>query len=98
MPVHEGPTESIALGGHGEQSLSLIDTAMAEFVDGAIGEVVRKTSADEPSLRDWLESELITAAGRRNFVRIGDPASNDRGRNVVAELERARLVTLEQRD
>ena len=76
-----------------------VRSAMSQFVDDAISEVVKDSKGDEAAIRWWLGSQLITSAGRRAFALVDEQGSSvGLPTAIVHALEEVRLIQLEQRN
>ena len=76
-----------------------VRSAMSQFVDDAISEVVKDSKGDEAAIRWWLGSQLITPAGRRAFALVDEQGSSvGLPTAIVHALEEVRLIQLEQRN
>jgi hypothetical protein len=67
-----------------------IEQALTLYYGRTISDVVRATSADERTIRDWVETELITKQEYRSQT-LSLPAT-DKPEQVVAFLENAYLI------
>ncbi|MFG1643446.1 hypothetical protein ACGFMK_24390 [Amycolatopsis sp. NPDC049252] len=86
------------LGGAGAFKLDFtLDTAIVHFVDEAITRVVTAGHVDELSLRWWLGHRLLTSAGRRAFLQVGEDLTAGLPNTVVNALAEAKLVQVEHR-
>jgi hypothetical protein len=79
------------------RSVSSLRSSMSSFVDEAIAEVVGRDRTEEAAVRWWLEEHLITSAGRRAFVLVGEDETAGLPNALVEALEGVRLVQVEQR-
>jgi hypothetical protein len=71
--------------------------ALGAYYADAVRETAQKTGTDERLIRDWFETQLITARGYRSQTLTG-PATNDTtAKAVLGRLERRYLVRADRR-
>jgi len=79
------------------QELGDVDTALAQFYEQAIAEVVRKTGIDEIKLRNWFQEQLITEAGTRGTAYQGQEQTEGLSNEAVFLLENQFIIRVETR-
>ncbi len=77
------------------EKLGGVDQALADYYRDELEKTVEKTSVSEKALRDWFDTDLITADGYRKPVREG-PGRD--GKKVLEILEKAYLVRRDRRN
>lgn len=78
-------------------SLGNIDRALSLFYDDAVAASVLLPIADEPAIRTWCETELITTLGTRSTLYRGTGTSKGLPNQVLDTLEARHLVRPEWR-
>lgn len=74
-----------------------VDTALANFYEGALGAALATSTVTERRLRTWFERELITEAGTRGFVYQGEESTSGMPNEVVRVLQDHYLLRTELR-
>jgi hypothetical protein len=95
-------TRSDADAPDGSQVLqdSKVDLAdyIQSFISDEVANVAHDTQSDEGAIRRWLEDRLITTGGRRGVLLVDTEQEAGLPLNVLDELEKARLIEIEQRN
>jgi WD40 repeat protein len=79
------------------QELGDVDTALAQFYEGAIARVLAETGESEIELRNWFEQQLITEAGTRGTVYQGPSKTAGMANRTVELLANQFLLRAEIR-
>jgi WD40 repeat protein len=82
---------------HDLQELGDVDTALAQFYEGAIASVLSETSQSEIELRTWFERQLITESGTRGTVYQGEEKTGGLANRTVQLLASQFLLRAEIR-
>ncbi len=79
------------------QELGDVDTALAQFYEEAIAEVLNETGESEIELRNWFERQLITESGTRGTVYRGEGKTGGLNNQAVGLLANQFLLRAEIR-
>jgi hypothetical protein len=81
-----------------------VDLALSDFYDDVVTQAAIQTNVYEGDIRNWVEEKLITSAGTRGTVHIGQSTdiphkkkNKDVSIKTVEELERRYLIRRERR-
>lgn len=74
-------------------ALGDVDDALADFCDSAISSAAASTGIDDRTIRDWLETELVSEDGFRTQTQFGP----DGGTTVLRTLEDGHFLRAERR-
>jgi membrane protein involved in colicin uptake len=79
------------------QELGDVDTALAQFYEQTIAEVIAQTGVSEIEMRNWFERQLITEAGTRGTVYRGSEQTGGLDNEAVDLLVNKFLLRAEVR-
>jgi hypothetical protein len=74
-----------------------IPRALRGYYAGAVAKVAKKTKTTEAAIRNWFETELITAEGFRSQTVTGPKSGDIDPKTVLEALERVYLIRGDQR-
>ncbi len=74
-----------------------VDTALAQFYEQALANVLQAVEVSELELRNWFERQLITEAGTRGLVYQGSQETEGMPNQAVDLLAKQYLIRVERR-
>jgi WD40 repeat protein len=74
-----------------------VDSALASYYDSCVERVAKETNVKQRTIREWIETRLITADRSRNIIEKGPALTGGLQNDVVSSLQALYLIRIEMR-